>query len=114
MATFGDKARGLLERYFQSYWRPALVNFGLGTLLLADAYFISGPGARNFAFWCSGASFGYGLFQLLFPLKRAELSEIDRAHMEAQFRALFFKQFEEAKRAGWVPPDAKADFGGLQ
>lgn len=114
MATLGDKAKGLVEKFYQSYWRPPLFNLGLGALLCVNAYFIQNAATQNFAFWGSGTCFGYCLFQLLFPFKRAEFSEIERAQIEKQLRDMFFKQFEEAKRMGWVAPDAKADLGWKQ
>lgn len=114
MAKFGDKAKRLVEIYCQSWWQPALFSFGLGAILCLNAYFIRDQIAQNFAFWCAGTCFGYGLFQLLFPLKRAEFSELERARMEAQLREMFLAQFEMAKRDGLIPPDATANFGWKQ
>jgi hypothetical protein len=62
-----------------------------------------------------GFCVGAGIFNMLFPLRLQDFNERQQEHLKSQFMAIFKQQFEKAKEAGLIPPEAEANisFGDL-
>jgi hypothetical protein len=108
MKPYPLKTPKLFERLWNSGYAAAVYNVGwcgVATAAGVIQALADKPWWAGFNFFCAGVAGGCTLAILAVPMRRRDLTDIERSNLERQAHVIFQDVLEDYKRRGVLPRD---------